>query len=451
MIKRLSIEHYKGFYEQQNIEFAQPDGQKNGSGLTLIVGPNNTGKTSVIEALLFTPSKKFRESERHKEGENDLPPKIIFEDQNGLKTEYTNIEGGSAVNMQGSGVGQFSLVPSRRYWNSKFHGEWGTSALAGQSTNSEIRNAPTLEIGPALKFILKDQTIKSQYDLYMKKLLPHFTGWTIDSNDEGEDYVKYKTFNTYHNSNLLGDGVISLFRIVAHLLQTEAAPIIIDEPELSIHPSAQKRLAQVISELSKDRQVIICTHSPYFVNWSDFINGAKFTRLNKHNDEKCTVSILDNTKNYASFISESIKEYQRPQLLDIAAKEILFSDRILFTEGQEDVGLLRKWMLENQINESFDIFGYGVGGETNMKLFLELAQDLGLQKVGALYDGNSISFSSDIAKYPYYKLLKHTENDIRDKPEKSIVGVFDSNGNLKPTHKDVFESIMSGFISYYSS
>jgi DNA repair exonuclease SbcCD ATPase subunit len=52
MLKKLSIEYYKGFYEQQSIEFSIPNRKNEGSGLTLIVGPNNTGKTTIINVLV---------------------------------------------------------------------------------------------------------------------------------------------------------------------------------------------------------------------------------------------------------------------------------------------------------------------------------------------------------------------------------------------------------------
>ncbi len=450
LLKSLSIEHYKGFFERQSILFSFPDNVNNGSGLTLIVGPNNTGKTTIIESLLFAPDKKFKEGERH-QGNS---PKIIIENADNISAEYTNIGDGSIVQpvTQQHGI-NFELVPSRRYWQPRFSGVWDWGNLITQSTRSELRNAGELQLGPILTKILREPALNTKYNQYMKKLMPHFTEWTVDTNDDGNDYVKYKTLNTYHQSNLLGDGVISLFRIVAHLVHDQSSVFVIDEPELSLHPSAQKRFSGVLSELAKNKQIIVCTHSPYFINWADFTHGARIIRLNKHNDEKCTVHGLSNDKDYTSFITTAMNDYQKPQLLDVVAKEILFSDKILFTEGQEDVGLIRKWAHENRKSIDFDIFGYGVGGEQNMKLFLELARDLGLQKVAALYDKGSPSFATDKTQYSSYQLQQLSTDDIRDKaamngkPEK--LGVFDSSGNLKEQHKQHFEQIMDSFFQYF--
>ena len=50
-IKTLSIEGFRGFSRRIDIDFSVPDGVNPGSGLTVLVGANNSGKTTVLEAL----------------------------------------------------------------------------------------------------------------------------------------------------------------------------------------------------------------------------------------------------------------------------------------------------------------------------------------------------------------------------------------------------------------
>ena len=57
--------------------------------------------------------------------------------------------------------------------------------------------------------------------------------------------------------------------------------MVIDEPELSVHPALQKRLMALFLEYSKTHQIIVCTHSPYFVNWEAIVNGANLIRVVK--------------------------------------------------------------------------------------------------------------------------------------------------------------------------
>ena len=50
MIKCLSVYGLRGFGKQQDIEFSIPNGSE-GSGITFLVGSNNSGKTTILEAL----------------------------------------------------------------------------------------------------------------------------------------------------------------------------------------------------------------------------------------------------------------------------------------------------------------------------------------------------------------------------------------------------------------
>ena len=57
-IKDLSMEGFRGFSKKRKIKFAVPNGTDEGSGLTVLVGPNNGGKSTIIEAIhLFTINK----------------------------------------------------------------------------------------------------------------------------------------------------------------------------------------------------------------------------------------------------------------------------------------------------------------------------------------------------------------------------------------------------------
>ena len=60
MISCLTIHGLRGFGEEKTIEFSIPNG-KPGSGLTIMVGANNSGKTTIFEALrsFNSPKDKF--------------------------------------------------------------------------------------------------------------------------------------------------------------------------------------------------------------------------------------------------------------------------------------------------------------------------------------------------------------------------------------------------------
>jgi len=458
----LKVEHYKGFFDEQTIEFAEPNGNA-GSGLTLIVGPNNTGKTTVIESLLLKGHEKFKETERH----GNTSPIIQITSSEGC-CRFSKYENGAGIRVEGRQDIIFEVIQSRRFWGHYFNEQLNNKELAILSAQeSSRRNENGLDIAGIFKYINSGSEKKNKFNEFMKELVPSFTNWTIDANDRG-DYVKYESLSCDHHANILGEGMISLFRICAHLVnQNDESVLIIDEPELSLHPTAQKSLSNILSSASSNRQIILCTHSPYFANWEDLTNGAKFIRLNKVADRQCEVFSLNNESKYSNFIGNNINEWQKPQILDVVAKEILFTEKILFVEGQEDVGLIRKWLKENKKEINFDIFGYGVGGYSNMSMFLSMAKDLGLGKVAALYDSGpdaDLHFEEDEKKYPDYCFEKLPTSDIRDKkvrenPKRCLdcehnssakIGMFNVHGEIKEEYRKEMNSIEDNFIDYFS-
>ncbi|MCK6876705.1 AAA family ATPase [Enterobacter bugandensis] len=52
-IKTLEVENFKGYHGKHTIDFNIPDMNNDGSGLNIFVGENNSGKSTIFEALDF--------------------------------------------------------------------------------------------------------------------------------------------------------------------------------------------------------------------------------------------------------------------------------------------------------------------------------------------------------------------------------------------------------------
>ena len=61
---KFTIKNYKCFQGEKTLSFAIPDTQKMGSGITYIVGGNNSGKTTLIEGLSIKDGRNIKTSER---------------------------------------------------------------------------------------------------------------------------------------------------------------------------------------------------------------------------------------------------------------------------------------------------------------------------------------------------------------------------------------------------
>ena len=73
--------------------------------------------------------------------------------------------------------------------------------------------------------------------------------------------------DSYFNANVLSDGTLRFMCLATLLLQPNLpSTILIDEPELGLHPYAITVLASLLRSASKDTQVIVSTQSVPLVN-----------------------------------------------------------------------------------------------------------------------------------------------------------------------------------------
>lgn len=450
---QFSISHFRSFEEIQNLQFAIPDSNKIGSGITYIVGENNSGKTTIIEGLFFYDEQKVRSSEKQTSG---LPCFELYDQAGDLKRKVTLIREGSYTLKEDPKLDQsqaFEFVPSRRHWHSTVSGR----SKLDEIVNATRRHSPRAQdqnanISVALRDIESETEKFQEFIKFVQQVIPEFTSFAIGY--EENEFIEYVTKNgVRHKSDFLGDGVISIIRILVHLFTNKTSPLIIDEPELSLHPLAQKRLLKVIGECSRTRQIIISTHSPYFVSWDYIKNGSILNKVTKHEDKRSEIHTLQPYGVYEALVSGS--NWQQPFLMDIVAKEIFFHENFLFVEGQEDVGLLKQ---DDLLNENINLFGYGVRGKNAFHFALQLAKDLGIKKAGVLLDSGASEVAIKAileAAFPDYKVVQWNKEDIRDKQSYTSVtkeGYFDKNGNKKSVDQlDDFEEKIDQINTYFQS
>lgn len=448
---KFKIKDYKCFQGEQLLYFAIPKATQLGSGITYIVGGNNSGKTTLIEGLSIKDKRNIKTSERINgtDPEFTLYADDVVVRKNALiRTESSTIKEDPKLPNENS----FEIISSRRHWVSTANSNF---ANVGDSFNGSVFNFTNrqndLDVGSELRAIESNNTKYDEFIALVQRVIPEFTKFAVAYEDH--HYIEYiSNSGIRHKTELLGDGVVTVIRILLQLYVERVNPIVIDEPELSLHPSAQRKLLKIIAEYSQFRQIIISTHSPYMVNWEYLKNGAVINRVAKEKDKYSQVySIIDFTR-HTSLISTN--NWQMPFAMDEVAKEVFFmEDGILFLEGQEDVGLLKK----EELLENVNIFGYGVRGAGNFKFALTLAQDLGYKKVSCILDfgENEKVIKQDLdTTFPEYKIMQWNRGDIRDKEvytSTAKTGYFDKDGNKKQADDiDDFNSKLTEIKSYLS-
>lgn len=116
MIKELSISGFRGFGQTQTVKFSIPDQEHIGSGLTIITGANNAGKTTIIESIrAFNGSDSPSFSEGRRNHLTDGKITLTLTDEESKTYSITSVAGGGSSTQKSEKFDlQSYVLPSRR-------------------------------------------------------------------------------------------------------------------------------------------------------------------------------------------------------------------------------------------------------------------------------------------------------------------------------------------------
>lgn len=103
---------------------------------------------------------------------------------------------------------------------------------------------------------------------YIRLIMPQFGDFYLEPNKGGYVMLKWKdnTANDYIQlPQQISDGTLRFMALATLLLQPAAqipSIILLDEPELGLHPAAICQFAEMVKEASTNTQIIIATQSP---------------------------------------------------------------------------------------------------------------------------------------------------------------------------------------------
>ena len=307
-IKNLNIEEYNGL-ENLNLNF-----ESEGKVLDLIVlaGINGSGKTRVLESIRY-----WFEMFRSKAVNVEL---FYEENEKEVLKSLMNSEGLTEVEKEAQKDIEFTdCLKNIKFYNYDYR----HNKTENQNYNSKIisRSFGKLKIFPKIIYvpteinfeeIKKAQTnLKKEYsfinivDSYEIKDIPSYIATRISkvANEEEdltmgqvrkkvfveingifeilESDVKLSEISKDENSmpiftnssgkkfgiNELSSGEKQLFlrTLAIKMLEPENSIIMIDEPELSLHPRWQQKIIDVYKKIGKNNQIILATHSPYIL------------------------------------------------------------------------------------------------------------------------------------------------------------------------------------------
>lgn len=161
-----------------------------------------------------------------------------------------------------------------------------------------------------------------------------------------------------------------------------------EEPELYQHPPQARHLSSVLECLSDgNAQIVVTTHSPYFVSGKGFetvrmvarIEGKKYSGVSQSTFDIIAKRYADATGDKLN--QETAQQAKLQQALNPSQNEMFFTRRLILVEGLEDIAYLTTWLILTGRWDEFRARGchaVPVGGKDKLILPLIVAQELGI-------------------------------------------------------------------------
>ncbi len=129
--------------------------------------------------------------------------------------------------------------------------------------------------------------------------------------------------------------------------------IAVEEPELYQHPPQTRYLSAALQELARSKtQMLVTTHSPYFVNGAAF-DGIKLLQKFKNSVHIQTNSLKRHAEEFSRI--KNVKEIGgsaflsgMDKTLETSAAEMFFGRKIVFVESVEDIAIIESYLINTK-------------------------------------------------------------------------------------------------------
>ena len=281
------------------------------SGLTVFVGPNASGKTQTLKALRTSLKKVFGSE------------KVRYLSSNRIGTMET----------YRSRVDQYTHSPD--------------DYIVGDRNNKKSRKE--IEIASGDFF-----TMDEKKDIYIKvaeRLSVLFGRQIYLRWDAGKLKVYFEKTDSQEEYSVAveASGLVNVISILAALFDKDVEVLLIDEPEVSLHPQLQSYLLREMKKAAREykKTIIISTHSTEMISLS---NISDISNLVFFSDKKLPVQV-----------SPTAPELENRKLKDFVMrmgqiyKAGFFAKKILLIEGASDL-IISKCLLQ-KLDLNIDVAG----------------------------------------------------------------------------------------------
>jgi len=161
-----------------------------------------------------------------------------------------------------------------------------------------------------------------------------------------------------------------------------------EEPELYQHPPQARHMSNVLQKLSSaNSQVIVCTHSPYFVSGEAF-EDVRMVRKDGRSSTVTHVTFEEAAKTYTEATGGKLEKRSGTlakihQALQPSLNEMFFTTRLILVEGFEDVAYITTYLNLMGLWDEYRRYGchmVSTNGKSTMVRALVVAKCLGIPR-----------------------------------------------------------------------
>jgi predicted ATP-binding protein involved in virulence len=380
-IRSLTLKNI-GVFEYETISFPEKQDKdlapSTGAEIHILTGQNGTGKTTILQALasgvnysnVFNYPTKFSKIFNKKFINGKSEASIVFNNGNSVYlTGNHNSPGNYSTDEAFKALIAFAyssylLVQHQENIDITKNFNYNPLANALEFDKTNIQNDYTLSEWLAINSSKRALARESGDDNGVKRFEENINNIQKIVQDVISEHIKFEViYDTGMKVNaningkkldfdLLPDGLRSIISWLGDLIMRMDAlkwkddlPIFerefilfLDEIEVHLHPSWQRKILPVVQKLFKNAQIFITTHSPFIVN---SVDGAYIYKLDldENGHSKVTkVTTSDSSKSYQNIIREVFEVSRFSESLEKELKE--------FTDTRNDI-LLNKNIDEN--------------------------------------------------------------------------------------------------------
>lgn len=327
-------------------------------------GRNNSGKSSILHA--FQMASLALTVNNWDAFQPKLEIKDMFQETGPFEMEVIYSDGSNVtIRQQEGGVGPNldpPPTPDQKFKSVYIVPDPGIGLLRRRSQNPKtimeqfkghnFSNINGLDILFALKFYSEKRMYGFQPKDYknviddVKRFFPELEEIVSDRTEMDIATINYCEYGKSLDVVYAGTGLKHFIDIFVKVTLSQASVVLIDEPEMGLHPSLQREMLNFIYELAQDKKIqfFFATHSPVFL-----------TDVNKIN-----VFCMQNRlgKRSASFVS---KEFLHTIWGDLGLRpgDLLQNDIVILVEGQTDIIFFEE-IINRLYHEEFKDIAIGI-------------------------------------------------------------------------------------------